>query len=115
MRRNVLKPSGSREGRRGAVMFTALIALVFLFLLALYLLNNAAIVAAKVHVQDTADAVAASAAVWDARGLNASASADVLMGQGIGLAAVHTAIAGRDVDGRDLSASDRRRNDRDVR
>jgi hypothetical protein len=86
-----------------------MIALVFFLVLFLLLMDVARVITEKIEEQNAADAIAFSSALWLARGLNALSATNHLMGEMMALVVIHEAVAGANVDGADLSPSDRAR------
>jgi hypothetical protein len=87
-------PAGLAAGEGGLLSFVAALTILLFLSLAILLGNATLIVNQKVASQNTADAVAVSSATQMARGMNAVAGVQHLMGELLALVVVHNAIGG---------------------
>lgn len=95
---NTYRCTEPTRNRRGLITITNAVAILVCALL-LHLLMNVAIVQhRKVYAQNTADAVAYSSAVWQARAMNAITTTNHVIGEVTGLVIVHEAIGGQKLE-----------------
>ena len=87
--------AADERGKIGLVAIVGVLAMLVL----LGLVGNAGqAVVEKIEVQNAADAAAYSAALWQARGMNALTAVNHLMGEISGLIVLHEAIGGPELD-----------------
>jgi hypothetical protein len=91
--------------------YVMVLSLIFFLVLFFLLMDVGRTTITKVEMQDAADTSAYAAALWMARGMNAVTATNHHMGEMLSLVVLHKAIAGENVDGRDLDDADRRQAD----
>jgi hypothetical protein len=82
----------------GMLSFLTVVAVLFFVLLTGFVANIAYVTREKVEVQNAADAVAYSGALWQARGMNAVTAANHLQGELTAICVLHYAMGGAELD-----------------
>jgi len=83
---------------RGMLTLVNTIAVLLCCLMITLVLNVSAIVQRKVRLQNSADAVARTGAVWQARAMNSLTATNHVVGEMLGLVIVHHAVGGDKLD-----------------
>ena len=86
------------EDERGMLMITNLVAVMLCAMLMSLTLNVGVIVQRKVLLQNTADSVAYTGAVWQGRAMNALTTTNHVIGEMMGMVIVHHAVGGDELD-----------------
>jgi hypothetical protein len=92
----------------GMVTFITVVTVLFFTVLIALVANISYNAREKVEIQNSADAIATSAATWQARGMNAVTAANHLMGELTALCVMHYSFGGPELDdGKEVSTQEK--------
>ncbi len=87
---------------RGMFTIVNCIAIAFCLVLMGLVINVGHVIHQKIQLQNTADAVAYSGALWQARGMNAITATNHVMGELLSFVVIHHAFGGKELDNRSV-------------
>jgi len=87
---------------RGMFTIVNCIAIAFCLVLMGLVINVGHVLHQKIQLQNTADAVAYSGALWQARGMNAITATNHVMGELLSFVVIHHAFGGKELDNRSI-------------
>jgi hypothetical protein len=96
------------DNEEGTFTFVNVVAVMLCALLIGLIINVGQITQQKIDMQNTADAAAYSAAVWQARGMNAITATNHVIGEMMAFVVVHEAIGGARLDHPEMGPADTR-------